>query len=265
MRQKIFVTNDDGIESPGLKAAVRAVMDLGEIVIVAPSHQQTAMGRSMRGNKDEALNPVEITIDSRSFPAYHMDCTPGMAVQHGVHVLCPDDKPALLISGINYGENLGNNATQSGTVGAALQGAGMGVPSIAVSLETDEHYHFNYGDVDWCVAEHFLTYFARKVLASQMPFDVQVLKLDVPAKATVDTPWRVTRVARQAYYTGYYESPSVTTKLGEGVLIKEIDNAALAPDSDIRTFIHDGLVSVAPLSLDLTSRTDFDVLKDLLS
>ncbi|MCP4216731.1 MAG: 5'/3'-nucleotidase SurE, partial [bacterium] len=265
MRPKIFVTNDDGIFSPGLKAAVKAVMHLGDVVLVASTNQQTAMGRSMRGNKEDRLKEVEFSFGNEKIKGYHLDCSPGMAVQHGVNVLCHDCRPDLLISGINYGENLGNNATQSGTIGAALQGASMGIPSLAASFETDSSYHFEYGDVDWSVAEFFLNYFAAKVLNQKLPLDVQVLKVDVPASATPETPWRVTRVARQAYYRSVYENPAKDNKLGDGRLGVIIDKEILEPDSDIQAFVYDRIVSVSPLSLDLTSRTELKELSTMFS
>ncbi len=158
-RPRIFVSNDDGIHSPGLRAAVSAALPLGDILVVAPSQQQTGMGRSLRGDRDEVLRPVEYSVDSDKIEAYHCNCSPALAVQHGLGILCAQTAPDLLISGINYGENLGTNITLSGTIGAALQGASMGIPALAVSLQTEFQYHYTYGEVNWSAACYFLSFF----------------------------------------------------------------------------------------------------------
>jgi 5'/3'-nucleotidase SurE len=95
-----------------------------------------------------------------------MDGSPAQCVLYGV-LDCARRTPDLVVSGINYGENLGNSTLVSGTVGAALQGGDMGIPSLAVSLETKKEYHYNHGqDVDWRAAMHWLRVFAQQALSS---------------------------------------------------------------------------------------------------
>lgn len=259
-RPKIFVCNDDGIHSPGLRAAVEAALPLGDVLVVAPSQQQTAMGRGFRGDRNERLHRIEFPVNGHAIEAYHCDCSPALLVEHGVNILGEHHPPDLLISGINYGENLGSNVTMSGTVGAALQGACMGIPGLAVSLQTELHYHFNYGEVDWSIARYFLRVFAEKMLSRTLPDDVDVLKVDVPAEATQDTPCRLTRVSRQMYYSTFVENPSKTSTLGETKLHVNIDKSLLEKDSDIHALFIDGVVSVTPISLDLTSRIELNSL-----
>lgn len=254
----ILVTNDDGIESPGLRAAVEAVCELGDVLVMAPTRQQTAMGRSLHGDDDARFVRVDLDVGERTVPAYHCNCSPAKVVLHGLEVLCRDRKPALLISGINYGENLGSNITLSGTVGAALQGAACGIPAVAASLETDVAFHYEYGAVDWNTAAHFTGFFARLVLASPLPPDVDVLKVDVPRGATAATPWRLTRLARQSYYGLRIASPHPESAVSEWQTTIEVDHATLEPESDIHAVTRDEVVSVTPLSLDLTSRVSFD-------
>jgi 5'-nucleotidase len=175
-------------------------------------------------------------------------------------------RPALVVSGINHGENLGTCVTGSGTVGAALQGAEFGIPSLAVSLEVDQTFHYNHAeDLHWEAAARFTRLFAQRMLAAQLPFDVDVLKIDVPAEATPQTPWRLTRQSKQPYY----ETLPPAQRFVAGPLIELdyrvfVDWERLEPDTDIWAFARDRVVSVTPLSHDLTSRVDFGSLERLL-
>lgn len=254
----IFLTNDDGIHSPGLRAAVEAMSPFGKLIVVAPTKQQTGMGRGFRGDRREFFHPIDFEINGNQIEAYHCDCSPALIVEHALNTIFLESPPALLVSGINYGENLGSNITLSGTVGAALQGASMGVAALAMSLQTDFSYHFSYGDVDWGAAAHFLTLFAKHMLEHRLPADVDVLKVDVPEEASPETPWRMTKLARQMYYSTYIENPSKKSKIGDTKLHVELDESVLSPDSDIYALIVDKVVSVTPLSLDLTSRISLE-------
>ncbi len=259
-----FVTNDDGIGSPGLQAAVEAVLPLGDVLVVAPTEQQTSMGRSMPPT-DGILHPVDYVVGDVRVPAYHIKGAPAQAVLYGMLVLCNGRQPDVLISGINYGENLGSGITISGTVGAALQGASMGLPSLAVSLETSPEFHYHHGKVDWGTAVYFTRLFAGRLLTSKLPPDVDVLKVDVPSGATSHTPWRLTRLSRHSYYTSYmasfYGGATLGGKVGYRVGVRPED---LEPGTDIHAFLVERVVSVTPLSLDMTSRVDFGELAHLL-
>ena len=260
----IFLTNDDGIHSPGLRAAVHAVMHLGNVVVIAPVDQQTGKGRGFSGNMDAPLEPVKYTIDEQEIQAFHYEGSPAMVVHHGLNVLFSQQPPDLLISGINYGENLGTNITISGTIGAALEGASRGIPSIAISLQTEKGAYYHYSDRDWNVAAHFLARFARPLLHHALPFDVDVLKIDVPHAATLQTPWRLTRLSRQPYYTSYLEAPSLESTPRDATFQIHINESSLEKESDIYALAIDQVVSVTPLSLNCTSRADFQAIHKTL-
>jgi len=260
----IVVTNDDGIASPGLRAAVQAALPLGELLVVAPDRQWSGAGRSMPQGPEGRISRYPLEVDGQPVTAYQVDASPASVVLHALLELIPR-RPALLISGINYGENLGTDVTISGTVGAALQGAALGIPALAASLQTPKETHTNPSDsVDFTAAIHFTRLFARRLLTASLPFDVDLLKLDVPSDATPETPWRLTRVSRHVYFVPV---PPQRTSLAEPA---RIDYAPLAhpertePDSDIYALAVDRVVSVAPLSLDLTSRTDPGEMEALL-
>lgn len=260
----ILVTCDDGIESPGLRAAVGAVLDLGEVMVCAPCGQQTGSGRSMSTFNDGAIHEIEYSVEGQRVSAYAIHGSPAQAVLYALVELA-SRRPALCVAGINFGENLGTGITASGTVGAALEAADGGVPALAVSLETAKEYHFRHSEeVDFSAAAYFTRYFAARMLAQPLPADVDVLKVDIPCDATPSTPWRVTRMARQRYFQAL---PSGRRHLNEKRRLDyetRFDLARLEPDSDIRAVSVDRVVSVTPLSLDLTSRIVLHDLEQLL-
>ena len=254
----ILVTNDDGIHSPGLHAAIEALMDLGELLIIAPTQQQTGMSRSLPPTFDGRIHPIKLEHEGRLYHAYHLDGSPAQCVLYGVLDFARRT-PDLVVSGINYGENLGNSTMVSGTVGAALQGGDMGIPSLAVSLETKKEYHYNHGqDVDWRGASYWLRVFAGLALSSTpWPEDVAVLKIDIPATATAETPWRLTRQSRQPYYISlptHRKKPEDPSVMDYEV---RVDVDGVEPDSDVYAFAIDRVISVTPLSVNLTARIFF--------
>lgn len=267
-RPLILLTNDDGIRSPGLLAAAEAVCDLGDLLIVAPATQQTGMGRGSPPIINGSVTAEHLTVQCQEFPAYSLTGSPAQTVVYAVLVLAAR-RPDLVISGINYGENPGTVVTASGTVGAALQAAEFGIPALAVSLETDPQYYYHYGhDVDWRVAGLTTRKLAQAVLQAQLPFDVDVLKIDVPADATPETPWRLTRQSRQSYFRLFRrEGAQPDPQTGWVHLDYDIiiDWERLEPDSDIAGFVRDRVITVTPLSQDLTSRADFAALARLLA
>ncbi len=262
-RPLILVTNDDGITSPGLAAAVAAVDSLGEVLIVAPRKQQTGAGRSMPHHHDGRLFQTTISRNGSTWIGYSADASPAQAVQHGILEVAA--RPvSLIVSGINFGENVGIGVTISGTVGAALEGAAFGIPSLAVSLQVDPSLHMNFDDtVDFSGAVHFTRMFAASLLNSKPMLDVDVLKVDIPASATSDTPWEVTRLERSPYYI---PKPTARESLEDRGRIgyEMAPNVGFErPDTDVAALFR-GVVSVTPLSLDMTSRISLDELGGLL-
>ena len=259
----ILITNDDGIESPGLLAAIGAVYDLGEILVVAPRYQQTGAGRSFPSSNG-VIHQEHVEVKGLTIAAFSIDGSPAQAVQYGLVELAPR-RPDLLVAGINYGENVGSGVTISGTVGAVLEGAAFGLPGLAVSLEAPLEYHQSHSeDIDFSVAAFFTCLFAQRLLWVVLPTDVDALKIEVPQDATEETPWRLTRVSRQPYF---YPVPGNRTRLADRVPLgyeMRVDLDTLEEDSDIFALAQERVIAVSPLSLDLTSRVDFTYLTQLL-
>jgi 5'-nucleotidase len=261
-RRLILVTNDDGVASPGLLAAVRCVLDLGEVWIVAPRVQQSGSGRSFPAHKVEAQEST-LTVDGIAVPAFALDTSPAQAVRHGLLRFVPR-QPDLAIAGINYGENVGATITISGTIGAAIETASFGIPTLAASLETEKQYHFGQSTkVDFSTAAVFVRRFAQWMLAHGLPSGVDIFKLDVPGAAKPDTPWRITRVSRQSYWV----SPVVVDEQGKKHLrsyVRHIDLDQLEPDSDVHAIALDKVVSLSPLTIDLTANVNLSELEHTL-
>jgi len=231
-KRQILLTNDDGIRSPGLWAAAAALSTLGYVHVAAPREQYSGAGRSLPSNSDGIIHMQEVVVNDQCWPVYSVGGSPAQAVLHAVLEIMPQ-RPELVVSGINYGENVGSGVTVSGTVGAAMEAASNGISALAVSLETDLAHHMSYStDVDFSAAAHFT------------------------ASATAETPWQVTRLSMRRYFEAvpvprrsWDEPGSVGYRVGD-------DWRDDDPDTDVYALRLSRTVSLTPLSLDLTSRVN---------
>lgn len=264
-RPLILFTNDDGIDSPGLWASVRAFEDRADLLVVAPREQQSGTGRSLPITSEGRIYPVDAP-GIKDCKAYAVDGTPGQSVQHGVLELA-DRLPSLVVSGINYGENTGNGVTISGTVGAALEGASLNIPSIAVSQQTPHDLHLTYSDeVDFSAAAYFTRLIGEWLLNTPgMPDDVDLLKIDVPWEATTETEWRITRLSRRRVFWPTRPERVTHDSIGRLGYKFDLDPSKAEPNSDVYALLCDKVVSVTPMSLDMTSRTDLFRLSQLIT
>ena len=134
----ILVTNDDGIHSAGLAALTEAVRPLGEVLVVAPHQESSAIGHALTLRRP-------LRLDEHGPNRYAVDGTPTDCVNIAVAVLLDGRLPDLVVSGINTGWNLGDDVTYSGTVSGALEAALLGAPAIAVSLMRTRDWTFDFG------------------------------------------------------------------------------------------------------------------------
>ncbi len=137
----ILVSNDDGIDAPGIFALVQELKPLGKVTVVAPDKQQSAVGHAITMNYPLRAVPFR---KNNEFFGYAVEGTPADAVKLGVRFLLKDEPPDLVISGINHGSNTAINILYSGTVSAATEGTVLGIPSMAVSLTTYDEADFSY-------------------------------------------------------------------------------------------------------------------------
>ena len=261
---QILLTNDDGIKSPGLWAAAEALSDLGFVTVAAPQRQSSGMGRSLPSTSNGIIRTRVMRVCGKEWTVHAVGGSPAQAVLHGILEIMPQP-PDLVVSGINYGENVATGVTISGTVGAALEAASHGIPALAMSLETSRELHQSYStDIDFSAAAWFTALFARQILENHFPPDVDLLKVDVPARATKQTPWQVTRLARQRYYAPVLHARRSWNEPGVVDYVKDADLDDEYKGSDVYVLRVQQEVSVTPLSLDLTSRVDLKELDHLL-
>lgn len=248
----ILLTNDDGVASPGLRALIHATADLGQVLVVAPRYQQSSTGRALSGTG--IIREEQLDLEARpSVKAYSVEGTPALTVRSGILLLAP--RPvSLVVSGVNYGENIGSGITVSGTVCAGIEAASFGIPSIAVSLETDLAEHFSHSDqVDFGVAAAFARRVASYALRrGALPAGADMLKVDIPSDATPDTPWRATRLTRQRYFDSTVSVDRDGTTRFTGYQ-QNVDLATLEPDSDAYALLISRVISVAPMTIDLSA------------
>lgn len=259
-KPQILLTNDDGIRSPGLWAAAAALSGLGYVTVAAPREQSSGAGRSLPNTSDGIISEEQVQVNGQLWSVFAVGGSPAQAVLHGVLDVLKR-KPDLVVSGINYGENVGSGVTISGTVGAAMEAASLGIPALAVSLETELEHHLSYSSlVDFSAAAHFTKQVASQLLKKKLPQDVHLLKLEIPSDATHKTPLVWTRVSQQRYYEpvaperASWAEPGKVGYRWAGTLEAEPE------DTDVYALRQKRVVALSPLSLDLTSRVDFATL-----
>lgn len=262
MRPLILLTNDDGIAARGLREAAQALSPLGEVWIVAPERQWSGASRSMLNTVSGRITPYPFNLNGVELPAFSVDATPVLTVIHATYEILPR-RPDLVVAGINSGENVSTEVTVSATVGAALEAAAQGIPALAVSLAMEKAYHYHAEGnhaAEYSGARAYTFRCARWLLEHALPFDVDVLNVNLPAGATPATPWRLTRLSRARYFI-----PTAPDRAnGEGRPGYEVleDLSRVEPDSDIAALRLHRCVSITPLSLDLTARADFAALQE---
>ena len=240
----ILVTNDDGIESPGLTALAQALETIDEVYIVAPDRERSAIGMAIT-----LYHPLRAKqVGDRSWA---VDGTPVDCVDLAVSALLPEH-PKLLVSGVNQGQNLGQDIHFSGTVAAAKKGTFLGIPSMAVSLISGQPYHYE-------TATSVACRLAKLVLASGLTPGI-LLNINVPncplsmitgfeagrqdlGTYSATAIKRIDRVGKPYYWIG-----------GERAQVDARE------DSDLN-IVKRRCVSISPVQLDFTAHHEIEPLK----
>jgi 5'-nucleotidase len=260
----ILLTNDDGIRSPGLWAAASELSKIGYVTVAAPREQSSGMGRSLPSTSDGIIRKEQVQVNGQEWSVYAVGGSPAQSVLHGILEIV-SHKPDLIVSGINYGENVGLGITVSGTVGAAMEAAGMGFPALAVSLQTEQQYHLSHSEnIDFSTAGYFTAYFGKLLLEKRFPKGVDLIEVEVPAHATPTTKWQVARLSPSRYYDPVpvkrdsWEQPGSISYQYSGGIEKE------AEDTDAYILRIKKMVAVTPINLDMTARVVFSDFERLL-
>ncbi len=179
----ILISNDDGVYADGILAAKQAVEDLGNVVVVAPDTNNSSVGRRLSLFKHLKLESCQLKDGSN---AYSVSGTPADAVIVGIDYVM-DEKPDLVITGINHGVNMSCDITSSGTVCAAFEAVSMGIPAIAVSLFIDPETSYKqdengewYLDYDFTLTKKVLHDLVLKIIEKGFPEGVDLFNLNVP-------------------------------------------------------------------------------------
>ncbi|MBI5945323.1 MAG: 5'/3'-nucleotidase SurE [Chloroflexi bacterium] len=264
IKPHILLTNDDGIRSPGLWAAASELSKIGYVTVAAPREQSSGMGRSLPSTSDGTIRKEQVQVNGQAWTVYAVGGSPAQSVLHGVLEIVPH-KPDLIVSGINYGENVGLGITISGTVGAAMEGAAMGILSLAISLQTETQYHLSHSeDIDFSTAGYFTAYFARLILEKKFSDGVDLIKVEVPSHATPTTGWQTTRLSHLRYYEPVpakrdsWEEPGVIT-YKESASLEDKDE-----DTDVYVLRKKKMIAVTPLNLDMTARVSLSAFEKFL-
>lgn len=180
----ILISNDDGVFAPGILAAKQAVDDLANVCVVAPDKNNSSVGRRVSLFKHLELKPFE--LEDGSF-AYSVSGSPADCVIVGSEYIM-DEKPDLVITGINAGLNISCDVTSSGTVCAALEAVSLGIPAIAASLFMDPKTSYKqdengewYREFDFTLAKKVLRSIVLKIIEEGFPEGVDLFNLNVPS------------------------------------------------------------------------------------
>jgi 5'/3'-nucleotidase len=232
----ILLSNDDGIHSDGIIALERSLEQVGEVYTVAPDREQNSMSHALTLHR-----PLRVLdVGPRRFA---VDGTPTDCVKLALTGLLPV-RPDLVVSGINKGPNLGDDVIYSGTVSAAIEGALLGIPAIAVSLVTFENYQFQ-------PAAEFTATLVSRICERGMPLET-LLNVNVPPLPKEQIKgWRLTRQGKRHYSENIVER---TDPRGKKYYWIGGDNLGFTQEDGTDCMaVHEGYISVTPLQVDLTN------------
>jgi len=244
---RILVSNDDGYLSPGLQALVDAMQPYGEIFVIAPEQNHSGASNSLTLNR-----PLSVQRGSNGFLL--VNGTPTDCVHIGLTGLL-EHRPDLVVSGINDGQNMGDDTIYSGTVAAAMEGFVFGVPSIAFSLVEPGYRHLATAAA---IAAEVVGRIAAQPLSSACLLNVNIPNLARSAIRGI----AVTRLGKR-----HASEPVIRAQSPRGDTIYWVGPAGLAKDAGEGTDFHaiaNGYVSLTPLQIDLTDTAQLPAVRDWL-
>ncbi len=239
---RILVTNDDGYFSPGIAALASALRALGDVIVVAPQTEASAVGHALTLRRP-------LRVEKMSEQVYAVDGTPTDCVNIAIDEVMTE-RPDLVVSGINHGLNVGDDVTYSGTVAGAFEGALLGYPAIAVSLERPGS--------NFAPAAEIAAKLAAVVLAQGLPFRT-FLNINVPKGEIKGI--RTTVQAKRNHITKV--DRRMDPRQRPYFWIEEAQDDWAPHDRSDRQAIQDGFVSITPLQPDLTDHKSIELVERL--
>ncbi|MBP7797322.1 MAG: 5'/3'-nucleotidase SurE [Thermoanaerobaculaceae bacterium] len=239
-RLHLMLVNDDGIDAPGLAALVRGLQDGYRLTVVAPAVEQSGVGHGITFRTPVLVEERPAVDGIRRFAVH---AQPATCARIGVGNLLANDPPALVLSGINRGDNAGQSTWISGTLGGAREAALMALPAIAISAA-----HPRGGEPKWAAVGQWARLVVDDLVAAGLPRPGQVVKVEIPHPATAARGVRVNRMGLEPPVDqGYHEKAGPH---GERLFVSSWtppDHDAAGTDIDA---LIKGFVSVTPLSID---------------
>lgn len=252
-RPLILICNDDGIGAPGIHALASAMDGYGDLIVVAPEREQSAVGHAITVRDPVRVHPYDFEVPSGKIPAYAVTGTPADCIKIAADQIL-DREPDLVVSGINRGPNTAVNVLYSGTVSAATEAAILGFDAIAVSL-------CSFTLEDYEVAGRYAERVAQRVLEDGLPSGV-LLNVNVPAlPANEIRGIRITRQARSRWKESFEERVDPFDRPYYWIAGKFV-NLDNGDRTDIDA-IEGGYVSVTPIQFDMTAHDYLDSFRSL--
>lgn len=247
-RKVILISNDDGIEAPGIHRLVECVEGLGEIYVVAPDSGRSGQSSAMTVNAPLRITEHETYRGARMFS---VNGTPVDCVKLAMHCIVPR-KPSLMLSGINHGSNAGNSVIYSGTMGAVFEACFLQIPAVGFSLL----HHSWKADFTRCMP--LVKEIAEKTLANGLP-DGVCLNVNFPAKVEIEGV-KVTRAARSYWTEEYADMTDPHGKPFYWLTGRQVNEEPDADDTDLY-WLQRNYATIVPCRADQSAKdvklTDF--------
>lgn len=240
----ILVTNDDGINSPGIDALWTELSSIAEVAVVAPDSERSACSQSITVHQ-----PIRVDNHSINMPgvtAWSVGGTPTDCVKIALESLLPR-RPDIVVSGINNGPNLGTDVLYSGTVSAAIEASLHGLPAVAISLADRQ-------PADFSVAAKFAKTVVQKILAEKSLPERTLLNVNVPPLPADAVKGITVAKLGNIGYSNVFEKRQDPRGRNYYWMAGAIVDANNDPDSDVEA-VKAGYISVTPIHFDLTNYT----------
>ncbi len=253
---KILISNDDGIAANGIRVLTKALAEEHDVYVIAPDRERSAAGHSLTLHTPLRVEELETINGAKR--TWVTTGTPGDCVKIGINAILRDDEePDIVISGINHGPNLGADILYSGTVSCAMEGAMMGIPSIAVSLASMQT---DYDDFKYTGT--FINGLLKKLKDFQFP-PKTILNVNVPALDVEDIAGvAITELGRKMFTDNYEKRIDPRGKVYywmAGELISEPEDA----NTDIAA-VRNNKISITPVTYEMTRRSTMADLNNIL-
>lgn len=242
VKPTILVTNDDGINAPGIRALIAVMSEIGDVIVVAPDSPQSAMGHAITINS--TLYLTKVSTENAIITEYACSGTPVDCVKLAVNEILKK-KPDLCVSGVNHGSNSSINVIYSGTMSAAVEAGIEGIPAIGFSLLD---YDWN---ADFETLKPFIKKIALEVLSKKLP-EGTVLNVNFPKLKQADI--KGIKICRQAKAIWMEKFDKRQTPYGKDYywLTGEFINQDKGEDTD-EWALANGYISIVPVQFDLTA------------